>query len=457
MKKKNMDGYGYFIQVTKKHMIFILVITICITVITALLNNFVIKPVYQANCSVIIGKENGQNISEGEAQMYQSLIKTYSEIGKSRKVAENASQKLNSRFAPEELMSNMKIVPQNGTQIIEISYESLKPTEASKIANAISEAFVQECKRLLPASQINVIDKALVPYKPIKPNKTINCLLAFLCGLMLSTSISFFIEYLDNKIKTEEDLEKYLDIPFIGIVPKCLKMKELIVRKEPKSFITEAYKKIRTNILFSLENKGLKTFLVTSANPKEGKTIVSTNTAYVIAQTGKKTLLIDCNLRNPFIHKYFSVINKDGIAEFINGTSRMEDVIIKIGDNLDIITAGLMTDNPAEVLATQKMKFFIKKMESQYDCIIIDTPPLLPVTDTLILASERIGIVLVVNTEAPNIDSCKKSKELLLKYNSIIIGAVLNEIQKKSFSGSRNEFKGKEKIKASQACVAKNS
>lgn len=205
----------------------ILLITITCTLISGILSFFVIKPTYEAKTSIVIGKtDNGKNNDKSQydfndVMMFQKLVKTYAEIGKSRAVAENASARVKN-FTADQIQKMITVTPQTDTQIVEFKIQNNDPREAFIILNAVSEAFIQESKRIYPSGNIQVMDNAKTPEKPIKPNKALNVAIAFFIGLMASVGLVFVLEYMDNTIKTEEDVSRYLDLPVIGIIPKSM-------------------------------------------------------------------------------------------------------------------------------------------------------------------------------------------------------------------------------------------
>lgn len=214
--------------ILKKRMKLILLITITCTLISGILSFFVIKPTYQAKTSIVIGKTDSGAIGSDKNQynyndvmMFQKLVKTYAEIGKSRAVAENASARVKN-FTASQIQSMITVTPQADTQIIEFKIENNDPREAFIILNAVSEAFIQEAKRIYPSGNIQVMDNAKTPEKPIKPKKVLNVAIAFFIGLMASVGLVFVLEFMDNTIKTEDDVSRYLDLPVIGIIPKSM-------------------------------------------------------------------------------------------------------------------------------------------------------------------------------------------------------------------------------------------
>jgi len=335
-----------------------------------------------------------------------------------------------------------------GTQIIDIIYKGENADTVAERVNALSSAFVEESQKLLPSGSVKIMDKALVPQSPITPNKKLNIAMGFMIGLILSLTLVFLIEYLNNTIKDEEDVQLYLQLPTIGLIPKQNKMISLIVEKDPKSPVTEAFKAMRTNLLFSMENRDIKTLMVCSSVPKDGKTSVSTNVALAISQTAKRVLLIDCDLRKPFVHRHFNITNYEkGLVDVILQGRKVDEVKIRIDENIDVITAGIASYNPSELLASQKMKTLIKNMEDKYDYVILDTPPIIAFTDALTLATEKTAVILVISSEKTKIEACKKSKQLLSNINATILGAVLNKVDKRSLIGYGYDYDsyGKEK------------
>lgn len=213
---------------------------------------------------------------------------------------------------------------------------------------------------------------------------------------------------------------------------------DLITFKEPNSPMSESYRTLRTNIQFSSFDKKIKTLLLTSSGPGEGKTTTSSNLAMVMAQGGNKTLLIDCDQRKPQVHKVFGFSNEKGLSNILVNDNEVD---INIGiheteqENLHVLTSGTRPPNPAELLGSAKMKNFIEELKETYDYIILDTPPIILVTDAQILAQYTDGCLLVVSSGEAERDAAIKAKGLLEKVNAKILGIVLNkvDIKKKGY------------------------
>lgn len=214
-------------DVIRKRIWIIVSITVAATLISGILSFFVIEPTYEAKTSIIIGKDmsaqaQNESVQYNDVMMYQKLVKTYSEIAKSRLVAESTIKKLNLDLTTEALIKSVTVTPQADTQIMLLKAQSKKPEDAVAIVNNLAQSFIEESQRLYPTGNIQVMDTAAFPKDPIKPKKALNVAIAFFLGLMISFGLVFLLEYMDNTIKTESDVEKYLDLPVIGIIPKNL-------------------------------------------------------------------------------------------------------------------------------------------------------------------------------------------------------------------------------------------
>lgn len=203
--------------------------------------------------------------------------------------------------------------------------------------------------------------------------------------------------------------------------------RSLITSTDPKSFFSEQYRSIRTNIQYSSVDKELKTIVVTSSGPEDGKSTTVANLAVVFAQQGLKVLLIDSDLRKPTVHYTFNVVNTKGLTNVLTRQATLEEVVQEtMEENLSILTSGPIPPNPAELLSSNTMEEVVKKASKTFDIVLFDSPPLLSVTDGQILASKCDGTILVVNSGKTEIEQLIKAKDLLKSVNSHLLGAILN-------------------------------
>ncbi len=294
----------------------------------------------------------------------------------------------------------------------------------------------------LEISNIRIIDQAAVPSYPIAPRKKLNIFLAMIVGLVIGTALAFFFEYIDNSIKTPEDIKQYLSIPFLGFVPKVSYNNtpahrtsrhpvDTVVAEDPKSTVAEAYRSLRTNVLFSSIERG-PIILVTSAGPTEGKSITVANLGITMAQSGSKTLIIDCDLRKPRMHRIFNLSgNEYGITDMIanlgaNGTR----ITVKRTQipNLDMIPCGKTPPNPSELLSSERTKILIEALGKKYDKILIDSPPVNVVTDPVILSQIVGGVIMIIRAGETGRDVARRARDQLLDVKANILGGVLNSV-----------------------------
>lgn len=202
-----------------------------------------------------------------------------------------------------------------------------------------------------------------------------------------------------------------------------------IVDKLPKSITAESYRSLRTNIQYSSIDKHVKTLVVTSSNAGEGKSTVAGNLAYTFFQGGKRVLIIDCDLRKPSLHRKFNVSNEVGLTDVLVGTSELNKVMKKIDDNLYLLTTGTLPPNPAEIIGSNTMESFLEECKINFDYIILDTPPILPVTDSKLLAIKADATVLVVRSEISKLKHVSQAFKELGKVNANVIGTILNDVE----------------------------
>jgi len=334
--------------------------------------------------------------------------------------------------------------------------------------NRFKEAALTEDMK---TGNIRVVDRAEVPGSPVKPNKKRNILLAIIIGLAMGTGLSFFLEYLDNTIKHAEDIEQYLNIPCLGSIPmlatendsKNKPEKELITAGSLNSVVSEAYRDIRTNIFFSSVKASPQIILISSAVPLEGKSITTANLAVTMAQAGNKVLIIDCDMRRPKIHKFFSIDMNRGISNLLTGDKNAGRAIVhtKI-PNLDVLPSGPSVPNATDVLGTKRLDDLLSALRKYYDNIIIDSPPATLLADAVVLSKSIDGIVLVVRAAYTDKKIVKKGAEKFLNVRAKILGTVLNGVvlgkdsyyyrypyyYSDKYEGRNKRFKGKKDPKS---------
>jgi capsular exopolysaccharide synthesis family protein len=302
------------------------------------------------------------------------------------------------------------------------------------------DALIKKMKEQSVTEQVQtvniwVVEKAAKESAPIKPRKVLNILLGIIVGLFGGIGLAFFFEYLDNTIKAQEDVEMRLGVPVLGTVPLVESKDENIediILKEPQSVIAESYKTIRTAILLSSASKPPRNILITSMGPGEGKTSTSVNLAITIARSGYSVVLIDSDLRKPRIHSIFRLNNLSGLSTYLAGATPDIDTVFKNPIiNLTVIPAGPLPPNPSELLGSNKMNGLLGILNERFDIVIWDSPPLMSVTDGLILSKVVDGTIIVARSGKTTYELVNRGLKLLdgrrdTDINTHILGLVIN-------------------------------
>lgn len=298
----------------------------------------------------------------------------------------------------------------------------------------------------LRVNNVMVLERALTPASPFKPNVSRNVLSAILLGLLAGIGLAIGASMLDNTIKNQEDIEKLLKAPFLGLLPSIAETagadaasgaynpkRDMYVFENPKSAMAECARFIRTNLLFMSPDKPIQTMTVTSPSPQEGKTTMSVSLSIVMAQSGSRTLLIDTDLRKPRLHRALGLSNDVGVSSIIAGQATIEEAIHATDvPGLDILVCGPIPPNPAEIFHTDKFHNVLKQLQEKYDRIICDSPPVGAVTDPVILSALTDGTILVTKSEKTSIVSARQSLRALSDANTNLLGVVLNDVNLES-------------------------
>lgn len=301
----------------------------------------------------------------------------------------------------------------------------------------IYESLLQQAKETgisgeLNTSNIRLVDEAEVPQQPVRPRKGLNLLLGALGGCFVGLGLAFFFEYLDNRVKSPDDITDQLGLPFLGLVPAARLSDSdplLITGGVPPNFV-EAFKTIRTNVLFSTADEGMRVIAVTSSQPAEGKTVVAANLAIGLAEAGERVLLIDADMRRPRLHDAFSCRAEPGLSNLLVGNAKMsESVRSSTVPGLLLLPSGRIPPNPAELLGSRRFRDFLASLKDQFDWVVIDSPPVLPVTDASVITTVCSGTVFVVGSDMTSRAAAEAALQQLSRVRAPIIGAVLNRVE----------------------------
>jgi capsular exopolysaccharide synthesis family protein len=390
---------------------------------------------YEARNSLIVGNPidtEGTKYKISEVELYERFIETYAALARSSIIAESVANKLNNRTAPETIQNAIVVTPQQNTQFINLRLRWNNRDQVVDMLNIFTDVFINEARNIYPSCTIKIIESTKGPKQIVFSRRTY-IYIAPIIGLIIGILIVLGLDLLDNSIKFEEDVKEYLEVPTIGVIPREKKIIRNITPENLKKLspvVTEAFKTLRTNIEFLSSNSGLKSISVTSGMPEEGKTLNASVLATVIANTGKRTLLVDCDLRNPSVHRIFMENNTIGLSDYLEDKTVLSGIIHKSSvKNLSIITSGSKPENPSELVSSYSMKNLVKILRSDFDYIIFDTPPIGLVTDAQVLCQITDGTLLVVSSGKTTIKEAIKSKELIKGVGGKLVGVSLNKIK----------------------------
>jgi capsular exopolysaccharide synthesis family protein len=310
--------------------------------------------------------------------------------------------------------------------VLEARLVSLRATYAALLQNASTVA----------ANRVSVIDPAVAPLEASSPKVLLNTILAGILGMLLAIGVVYLLEHLDNRMKSAEHVETVTGLPNLGTILRMpgpadrepfYRMATLLY---PRSPAAEAFRTIRTNIEFASIDKPFRTIAVTSAAPGEGKTVTASNLAVAFAQSGRRTILVDADLRRPGVHDMFSLANAAGLTDLVHSdTIRVDDVLRRTDNpNLTVITAGIVPPNPAELLGSARMEVILDRLRDSAEIIVFDTAPVGAVTDAAILAAKSDATLFVVQPYKTTERTVRRGREALAKVNARVIGTVLNNV-----------------------------
>jgi polysaccharide biosynthesis transport protein len=321
----------------------------------------------------------------------------------------------------------------------------------NEFLNKTQQARVQLAQQ---PNTIRVIEPAQVPTAPAGPRRTLAVLLAFILSAVAGLGLAFFLEYLDNTVKTAEDVTRHTQLPALGVIPTIGSSSSLrrlpakgaesaagdgnqlspaltsqLMTLDNQSTVAEAYRALRTSLLLSSAGHPPKTILVTSGRPGEGKTTTAVNTAISLAQLGASVLIIDCDLRRPKVHKVFGVNHLHGLSTYLSRDVEIESLVQPLPiPNLSLLPCGPIPPNPAELISSEKMRDMMDLLTQRYDHIVIDSPPLINVTDPVILSTMVDGVIMVVHAGKSTRDVVRRASQELTGIGAKVFGVVLNNV-----------------------------
>jgi non-specific protein-tyrosine kinase len=426
-----------------------LIISLCtlVSFIAAIVITFTTTPTYQAKSQIFVSTPAStvdiSALATGSS-FSQQRVKSYAQIINSPLTLAPVVQELNLSITPEELSEMVSASAPLDTVLIVLTVTDTDPRRAADIANAVAKQFGVTVANLELQGigsdspvKVSTVLNAVPADSPASPKKAINLILGLLLGFGLGIALASLRRLLDNTIKNEDDLQGTPLLAAIGF-DVLAKEKPLVTQIGRYSARTEAFRTLRTNLQFLRPDSHPQVIVFTSALPGEGKSTSAINLAISLAQAGAKTILVEADLRRPKIPLYLEFSNMaEGLSELISGQKKMTSVMLKKlirkdDSGLNVLLSGKVPPNPSELLGSAKFDELITMLRKQYEYVIIDCPPLLPVTDAAIVAAKADGAVLVVHAGVTKKPHFIGSRDAMTAVGSTILGVVLNKIPEAS-------------------------
>lgn len=427
-------------------------------------SKFILPLEYSSHITMYVQSYTGisENVnSVNNISNSKQLVNTYMEVMKDdavmaavgeQLVSEYGTERLSSCFdvhngtvSPSALRKCLTISSVTDTSAVKVTATTKDPEVAAAICNDLTHVAPKYVEEAVGVGSINTIDTAKIYRSPVAPNIMKNTMIGALAGFMLICLIIFLIDFFDNTIKDTDQLSNEFKKPILGAIQQFGETRSKHdADKDPHAKLTdpnipfaviESYKSIRTNITFALSTSEKKVFAVSSPNPGEGKSTTSANIAIALSQGDSKVLMIDADMRKPVQHEIFAIRNKNGLSSVISKQQKLEDCIQKnVMQNLDVLAAGPIPPNPSELLASEQMSKILADLREQYSVIIIDTPPVNVVTDTMELAKNLSGIIMVLQYGKTTREEVEEVVKRIEFSQVNLLGFILNGIRVKRSS-----------------------
>jgi capsular exopolysaccharide synthesis family protein len=443
--------FQFLLKLLFKYWMFLLIGCILGSLAGIFASKWIFTPEYESSVTLYAWQSNS-GVDEISSVKYQDieansrLVNDYKEIIISFRVQDEVFKQIKQNF-PDVLITDYKINTTllRNTRILKIIALASDPKLAQAAANTTTSVFEKVVQSVMQQKNIKVIDAARLPDTPISPRRPLNIMVGFITGLLLALLTVSARELLDWTIKVPEEVLERLGKNLIGTIPENgesengrkhngklgqpQKEARIFIDEKDSSAIVEAFKILRTNIEFSIPGKQKsKLIMFTSTLPSEGKTTIISNLALSMCESGKKVVLIDCDLRKPFLHKFFKVDNSHGVASILVGKVTLEDAIQKniLGKGLDLIVSGPIPPSPTELLMSDAYKQLLDELSQNYDYVFIDAPPTLNMADTAIIGRSVDATMLVVTAGKTRIELIRRCIRQLHQSNIEVSGILLN-------------------------------
>lgn len=424
-----------FIKFLRSRWLTIFVTTLA-ALIAAIAFTLLTTPLYQASTRLFVATTTSNSVSEQYQgnRLSQERVLSYVELIKGQTLAQRTVDKLDLDMSADELRANVGASAKIDTVLIKVTVLDASPVRARDIANALSDEFVVMVRELetptpgaKPDARVVVEERASIPEEPVVPKKFRNIAVGIVLGLALGIGLAMLRDLFDNTIKDRELLEQVTGISMVGIVPldKERRNKPAISFDTDNSGIAEAFRKLRTNLQFLSVDNPPRVIVVTSSAPSEGKSTTAINIALALAEAENNVVLVDGDMRRPSLSKYLDLVGSVGFSTVLSGGAELSDVLQATKyPRLTVLTAGPNPPNPSELLGSQAAKRLLTELRTRYDYVIVDSSPLLAVTDGAILATQADGVILIARYGYTKREQLAQAVQNLHAVDATLLGVV---------------------------------
>lgn len=447
-RHKNRDWRGLILELNDYLRVLrrswkIIVACTALGLLVAAAVSMVVRPSYTAKTQLFVAIQSSGSASDLQQgnSFSQARVQSYVETVSTPVVLQPVIDSLGLQATAGELSRSVEASADLKTVLITIRAVDASPIQAAAIAQEVARSLIKavdelESPRDTGSSPVkmSVVTPASAPTERSTPNTPLNLVLGLVLGLAIGVGTAVVRATLDTKVRGEVELRRVTEAPILGGISfdSDATRKPLLTQVAPQSPRAESFRQIRTNLQFAHVGHSTKAVLVTSSLPGEGKTTTATNLAIAIAQSGQSVVLVDADLRRPRVDDYLGLDRNVGLTTVLIGMADVNDVLQPWGeDNLYVMTSGQIPPNPSELLGSRSMKELILGLESAFDSVIIDAPPMLPVTDAAVLAQQVGGVVLVVGSNKVKLQNVQKSLSALAMVEADLLGVVMNLLPSK--------------------------
>lgn len=436
-----------------RHRLWMIVALPIVAALTAGVVSFLLPPVYEAHVSVYVRLAQPLAASDpaGVSLTSDQVLRTYASLVSERPLLQSVITEFGLTITPEDLSKEISATPVPNTTKLDVAVRNTNRALARDLDNSLVAGLIAEVNQFqqqasqtsssAPRDNLFVVSPAVLPDRPVSPQKLVNVLLAFGAGLIIAVAVAFLMDYLDQSIKNDEEMTERLGLISLGHIaftpPTKAKWGELVTL-DAQSHSAEGYKALRTSLLFSGIDQGLSVVIVTSPESGEGKSRTAANLAVVLAQAGHKTLLVDADFRRPSQHRIFGRVRNVGLSNLVVQDAPETEAITVVDGvpNLWLLTSGPTPPDPSELLGSGRMRELTQFLRTHFNYVIVDTPPINAVTDASILAAAASATILVVEHRRTTFPALKRAKQMLDRVGAHTVGVVMNKLRASSGSYS---------------------